>query len=147
MSPSRISSTLKGIPPPSFLVASPSFGNSGSCGKRAPFFVESTIFDNSAASGMTGLMSGSASGPSVLPVPKSAGLVEGAGTSSTEETMLDQQLTKTFQTGLRHSLDDPDHDAISDLEKHVGGCTCQSMVADEMDSFAATVHFSLPFCA
>ena len=29
--------------------------------------------------------------------------------------MLDQQLMKAFQTGLRHSLDDPDHDAMSDL--------------------------------
>ena len=47
---------------------------------------------------------------SVLPVPKSAGIV--AGTSFKEEMMLDQQLTKAFQTGLRHSLDDPDHDAM-----------------------------------
>ena len=79
--------------------------------------MESTIFDNGAASGMTGLLSGSASGPSVLPVPKSAGIVEGAGTSFKEETMFHQQLTKEFQTGLRHSLDDPDHDAMSDLKK------------------------------
>ena len=35
--------------------------------------------------------------------------------------MLDQQLTKAFQTVLRHSLDDPDHDAMSDLQKKVGG--------------------------
>ena len=32
-----------------------------------------------------------------------------------DEIMLDQQLTKAFQTGLRHSLDDPDHDVTSDL--------------------------------
>ena len=65
------------------------------------------MVDNSAASGLPG--------PSVLTVPKSAGILEGAGTSFEEETMLDQQLTKAFQTGLRHSLDDPDHDAMSDL--------------------------------
>ena len=35
----------------------PSVGNSGSSGKRAPFFVESTIFDNRAASGVTGMLS------------------------------------------------------------------------------------------
>ena len=29
--------------------------------------------------------------------------------------MLDQQLMTAFQTCLRHSLDDPDHDAMSDL--------------------------------
>ena len=114
VSPSRVSSTLKGIPPSSCLVASPSCGNSGSSGKRAPVFVESTIFDNSAASGLTGMLSGSASGPFVLPAPKSAGIVEGAGTSGEEEIMLDQQLTKAFETGLRHSLDDPDRDTISD---------------------------------
>ena len=74
---------------------------SGSSRKRAPVFVESTNFDNSAASGLTGMLSGSVSGPSVL--------------SFGEEIMLDQQLTKAFQTGLRHSLDDPDHDAMSDL--------------------------------
>ena len=100
VSPTRISSTLKGIPPPSCLVASPSFGNSvssgpsvgnsGSSGKRA-----SGILDNSAASGLTGMLSGSASGPFVLPVPKSAGdLLK-------KKRMLDQQLTKAFQTGLR----------------------------------------------
>ena len=86
VSPSRVSSTLGGIPLPSCLVGSPSFGNSVS------------------------------SGPSVLPVPMSAGIVEGAGTSFfEEEIMLDQQLMKTFQTGLRHSMDDRDHHAMSDL--------------------------------
>ena len=90
VSPSRISSTLKGIPPPSCLVASPSFGNSvssglsvgnsGSSGKRA-----SGIFDNSAASVLLGMTSGSSSGSAVLPVTKSAGIVEGAGTSFRRE--------------------------------------------------------------
>ena len=121
-------------------------GNSGSSGKRAPVFVKSTIFDNS-ASGLTGMPSGSSSGPSVLPVPKSAGIVEGAETSFKDEMMLSQQLTKAFQTGLRHSLDDPDHDAMSDLSKMWVEYTCQSMVAAELDSYAATVHFSLPFSA
>ena len=89
MSPSRISSTPKGIPPPSCLVALPSFGNSvssgssvgnnGSSGKRASGFVESPSVDNTAVSVLPGMLSGSASGPSVLPVPKSAGIVEGAG--------------------------------------------------------------------
>ena len=60
--------------------------------------------------------------------------------------MLDQQLTKAFQTGLRHSVNDPDHDAMSDKKKKVG-YTCQSMVAAELDPFAATVHFSLPLSA
>ena len=82
-------------------------GNSGLSGKRTLFFVESTIFDNRAASGVTGMLSGCASGPPGLPVPKSAGMVE--------EIMLDQHLTKAFRAGLRHSLDDPDDDAMSDL--------------------------------
>ena len=47
--------------------------------------MESTNFDNSAASGLTGMLSGSVSGPSVL--------------SFGEEIMLDQQLTKAFQNG------------------------------------------------
>ena len=71
------------------------------------------------------------SGSDVLPATKSAGVVgnsggkrapffvESSGLSVSagivEETMLDQQLTKAVQTGLRHSLDDPDHDAMSDL--------------------------------
>ena len=71
------------------------------------FFVKPTIFDNGAASGVTGMLSGYAFGPPVLPVPKSAGMVE--------DLMLDQQLTKAFHIGLCHSLDDPDHDAMSDL--------------------------------
>ena len=57
--------------------------------------MESTIFDTRAASGVIGMLSGCASGPPGLPVPKSAGMVE--------EIMLDQQLTKAFQAGLRHS--------------------------------------------
>ena len=69
----------------------PSVGNSGSSGKRA-----SGIFDNSAASGLLGMTSGSASGPSVLPVPKSVGIVEGAGTSFKEEAITDLQLMKAF---------------------------------------------------
>ena len=38
-------------------------------------------------------------------------------TSLTAAMMLDQQLTTAFQTGLRHSLDDSDHDALSDLSE------------------------------
>ena len=63
----------------------------------------------------------SVSSSSVVPTP--AGMVEGEGTSQimlgpkaagiVEEMMLDQQLTTAFQTGLRHSLDDPDHDPMS----------------------------------
>ena len=70
----------------------------------------SSTLDNSAASGLPGMLSGSASGPSVLPVPKSAGIVEGSETSFREET------------GLRHSLDDPDHDVMSDFEKIRNTC-------------------------
>ena len=72
--------------------------NSGSSGKRASGFVESPSFDSSAASGLPGMTSGSSSGLSVLPVPKSAGIVEGAVTSFKEEIVLDQQLMKAFQT-------------------------------------------------
>ena len=46
---------------------------------------------------------------SVLSVPKSAGIVD--------EMILVQQLMTAFQAGLRNSLDDPDHDAMSDLSK------------------------------
>ena len=84
MSPSRISSTLKGIPPPSCLVASPNLGNSG---------------------------------PSSSVVPTPAGIVEGVETSLKAAIMLDQQPTTAFQTGLRHSLNDSDHDAMSDLSE------------------------------
>ena len=58
-------------------------------------------------------MGGSVS--SVLSVPKSAGIVEGVETCFRDEMMLDQQLVTAFQAGLRHSLDDRDHDAMSDL--------------------------------
>ena len=84
--------------------------------------MESTIFGKSAASGLTGMLRGSASGPSVLPVPKSAGILECAGTSFfKDEIMLDQELTKAFQTGLRHSLDDPEQDASQVREEKLGG--------------------------
>ena len=43
-------------------------------------------------------------------VPKPAGIVEGGES-------FDQQLTTAFPTGLRHSLDDSDHDAMSDLSE------------------------------
>ena len=118
VSPSLISSTLKGIPPPSCLVASPSFGNSvssgpsvgnsGFSGKRA-----SGIFDNSAASGLTGMLSISASGPSVLQCQSQLEWWRVRRLPLKEEIMLDQQLVKAFQMGLRHSLDDYDHDAVS----------------------------------
>ena len=52
---------------------------------------------------------------SVLSVPKSAGIVDGVETSFKDEMMLDQQLMTAFHAGLRHSLNDPDHDAMSDL--------------------------------
>ena len=48
-------------------------------------------------------------------VPKPAVIVEGVETSLKAAIMLDQQLTTAFQTGLRHSLDDSDHDAMPDL--------------------------------
>ena len=57
------------------------------------------------------------SGSSSSAVPKSAGIVEGVETSLEAAIMLDQQLTTAFQTGLRHSLDDSDHDAMSDLSE------------------------------
>ena len=79
-----------------------------------PLGSEHLVFLTSAASGSLAMTSGSSSGPSVLPVPKSAGIVEGAETSFKEEIVLDQQLTKAFQTGLRRSFDDPDHDTMSD---------------------------------
>ena len=47
-------------------------------------------------------------------VAKPSGIVE---TSLKDEIMLDQQLTTAFQTGLRHSLDDSDHDAVSALSE------------------------------
>ena len=50
-------------------------------------------------------------------VPKPAGIVEGVETSLEAAIMLDQQLTTAFQAGLRHSLDDSDHDAMSDLSE------------------------------
>ena len=59
--------------------------------------------------------------------------------------MLDQQLTTAFQTGLRHSLDDSDHDAMSDLsENEVGSPQSldESLVAAGMNSFAASGHVS-----
>ena len=46
---------------------------------------------------------------------KPAGNVEGVGTSLRAAMMLDQQLNTAFQTGMRHSLDDSDHDAMFDL--------------------------------
>ena len=97
-------------------------------------FFESPSLGNSAATVFSGMPSGSSSGQQtsgesgieastslgssaspVLSVPKSAGIVEGVEISSKDEMMLDQQLMTAFQAGLRHSLDDPDHDAMSDL--------------------------------
>ena len=46
-----------------------------------------------------------------------AGIVEGVETSLEAAIMLDQQLTTAFWTGLRHSMDDSDHDAMSDLSE------------------------------
>ena len=48
---------------------------------------------------------------------KPAGNVEGVGTSLRAAMMLDQQLNAAFQTGLRHSLDESDHDAMFDLSE------------------------------
>ena len=50
-------------------------------------------------------------------VPKPAGIVEGVETFLKAAIMVDQQLTTAFPTGLRHSLDDSDHDAMSDLSE------------------------------
>ena len=50
--------------------------------------------------------------------PKPAGKVEGVGTSLRAAMMLHQQLNAAFQTGLRHSLDDSDHDAMFDLSEN-----------------------------
>ena len=55
----------------------------------------------------------SAFGSSVEAMP--AGNVEVVGTSLRAAMMLDQQLNAAVQTGLRHSLDDSDHDAMFDL--------------------------------
>ena len=49
---------------------------------------------------------------------KPAGNVEVVGTSLRAAMMLDQQLNAAFQTGLRHSLDDSDHDATLDLSEN-----------------------------
>ena len=53
--------------------------------------------------------------------PKPAGKVEGVGISLRAAMMLHQQLNAAFQTGLRHSLDDTDHDALFDLSGN-GAC-------------------------
>ena len=45
-------------------------------------------------------------------------LFQGVGTSLRAAMMLDQQLNAAFQTGLRHSLDDSDHDATFDLSEN-----------------------------
>ena len=49
--------------------------------------------------------------------PKPAGIWDGVGTTLRTAMMLDQQLTTAFQTRPRHSLDDSDHDAMSDLQE------------------------------
>ena len=46
------------------------------------------------------------------------GNVEGVGTSLRAEMILDQQLNVAVQKGHRHSLDDPDHDAMCDLSEN-----------------------------
>ena len=50
--------------------------------------------------------------------PQTAGNVEVVVTSLRAEMILDQQLSAAFQTGLRHSLDDSDHDAMFDLSEN-----------------------------
>ena len=50
-------------------------------------------------------------------VPKPAGIVEGVETSLEAALMLDHQLTTACQTGLRQSLDDSDHNAMSNLSE------------------------------
>ena len=47
-------------------------------------------------------------------VSSSSVVLEGVETSLEAAMMLYEQLTTSFQTGLRHSLDDSDHDAMSD---------------------------------
>ena len=49
---------------------------------------------------------------------KPAGNVEVVGTSLRAAMMFDQQLNAAVQTGLRHSLDDSDHDATFDLSEN-----------------------------
>ena len=74
-----------------------------------------------------------------MPVP--AGIVEGVETSLEAAIMTDQQLTTAFQTGLRHSLDDSDHDAMSDLSENEVGLPSsidESLVTSAMNSFAAS---------
>ena len=58
----------------------------------------------------------SAFGSSVEAMP--AGNVEVVGTSLRAAMMLDQQLNAAVRTGLRHSLDDSDHDAMFDLSEN-----------------------------
>ena len=49
---------------------------------------------------------------------KPAGNVEVVRTSLRAAMMLDQQLNAAVQTGLRHSLDDSDHDTTFDLSEN-----------------------------
>ena len=58
------------------------------------------------------------SAPGSSAAPKTAGNVEVVGTSLRAEMILDQQFSAAFQTGLRHSLDDSDHDAMFDLSEN-----------------------------
>ena len=78
-------------------------------------------------------------------VPKPAGIVEFAETSLEAAIILDKQLTTAFQTRLRHSLDDSDHDAMSDRSGNDVGSPLspdESLVAAEMNSLAASAHVS-----
>ena len=55
------------------------------------------------------------SAPGSAAASKTAGDVDVVGTSLRAEMRLDQQLSEAFQAGLRHLLDDADHDAMFDL--------------------------------
>ena len=121
--------TTLGVPQQSGLIASTSLGNSVSAVPPPSGLIASPSLGNSVSS--------------LSSVPKPDGIVE---TSLKDEIMLDQQLTTAFQTGLRHSLDDSDHDAMSDLPENGVGLhesLDESMVAAEMNSFAASAHVSL----
>ena len=93
--------TSRGVPPPSSLLE----GSSSSCAPLGRVPPPSCLI----ASPSLGTSASSSVAPTL------AGNVDGVETSLGAAMMLDQQLTTAFQTGLRHSLDDSDHDAMSDL--------------------------------
>ena len=121
VAPSRISSiqlTLKGVPPPSSSMENTrmftTLGVPQQSGLIATTSLGTTVSAAPPPSGLIASPSLGNSVSSVSSVPKPDGIVE---TSLKDEIRLDQQLTTAFQTGLRHSLDDSDHDAMSVLSE------------------------------